>query len=421
MTPNGALASRMRKAGHTQSSLAQAVNDRVEENTGASGTVSDRTVRYWLTGKSVWPRRRLRDALEAEFGCTSAELGFVAPAPRSPEVEDPMRRRTALTAAALFVAGSLPQPAAAASRVGMADAERLEHAFTTLVADDNENGGSIGLESRATAFAHHATDLQTTGSPAPRVRARLYYLAALFTGTALWASIDARNPDRAQGHLDRAMTLASLAGSSEMRLRLLGHAASLSAQQGRFHDALAAAEAARLANACARDPLLRSLAVARLAVRHAELGNARAADRAFDTAATALSRSDPAQPRPAWVGFYDESELAGLWGLAMLDVGRPVEAEAHLHTALARLRPGYVRNRRYYTAHLALAQLRQGEADRACATIAPVLADQGGASLTARTGALIFDFTRELVSRAPDAACTRLWAEQYRYYQGSRT
>ena len=88
------------RAGAHPGRVGRAVNTHLRSH-GHEGTVSDRTVRNWLTGKTRWPHPRQREALEAVFGCTAEELGFGPPAgeyspPTSPE--DPVRRRNFLAA-----------------------------------------------------------------------------------------------------------------------------------------------------------------------------------------------------------------------------------------------------------------------------------------------------------------------------------
>ena len=101
-----------------------------------------------------------------------------------------MRRRTFNSAtASLSAAAMLPDiPSNGSTRVGMSDAARLERNFAELVAADNKGGAGIRLETRALAHAQHALDLQAVGRASARVRRRLYYLAAAFTGTAVWAA-----------------------------------------------------------------------------------------------------------------------------------------------------------------------------------------------------------------------------------------
>ncbi|MFJ5306269.1 helix-turn-helix domain-containing protein [Streptomyces sp. NPDC088350] len=75
MEGNASLINAMRESALKQAELAETVNDFLCAR-GDEGTVSDRTVRNWLTGKTRWPHPRQREALEAVFGCTAEELGF---------------------------------------------------------------------------------------------------------------------------------------------------------------------------------------------------------------------------------------------------------------------------------------------------------------------------------------------------------
>ncbi|MGW1039512.1 hypothetical protein [Streptomyces sp. NPDC002547] len=421
MTGNPHLAARLEKTGLTQADLADRLNKRIGTLTGQPGRLTDRHVRNWLTGKTRWPQRRQRVVLEEEFGTTAEELGFVPPAgrERAPS-EDPVRRRTFTNAtASLTAAAFLPAvPSNGSTRVGMSDADRLERNFADLVQADNQGGAGIRLETRALAHAQHALDLQAVGQASARVRRRLYYLAAAFTGTALWAAVEAQEPERAQGHLNKAMRLAGMAGSSEMQMRLWGHAALLSFQQQQMHDALAAAEAGRRSSVCRQDALFRSLASARLAGILSAVGEDAAALRTLAHAEKAYERADHGEQRPAWMSFFDCAELDGLGALVMARLGRHAESEARLHRTLTSLRPEFRRNRTYYTIHLALAQLAQGEADQAVATVLPLLPEKGEAPLAGRNGKLLRQFDRGLGQLAPGAGFVIEW--QSRFAEGEK-
>lgn len=326
-----------------------------------------------------------------------------------------MLRRTFTSATASITAAALlpSTPSNGSSRVGMSDADRLERNFAVLVDADNKGKSGIRLETRALAHAQHALDVQAIGHASSRVRSRLYYLAAAFTGTALWAAIEAHEPDRAQGHLNRAMTLAGLAGSSELKMRLWGHAALLSFHQKLRSDAVAAAEAGRRTRVSRHDSFFRSLANARLAGVLSAMGEDVAALRCLDNAERAYERADHHEERPAWVSFYDRAELDGLSALVMSDLGRHAESEAHLHRTLARLRPDYQRNRVYYSVHLALAQLAQGEAEQAVATALPLLPAPGEQSLGGRTSDLLRQFDRGLNQVASGTRSAVEWTDRY--------
>ena len=105
MEGNASLISAMGESALKQAELAEAVNDFLRAS-GVEGTVSDRTVRNWLTGKTRWPHPRQREALEAVFGCTAEELGFSPPTarPTTTEPETSVRRRDFLTGTAVVAA-----------------------------------------------------------------------------------------------------------------------------------------------------------------------------------------------------------------------------------------------------------------------------------------------------------------------------
>ncbi|MFF2405139.1 hypothetical protein [Streptomyces goshikiensis] len=427
MTDNVHLARHMSAAGLSRVELAKRLNVQIERLTGRPGTLQVRHIRNWLGGNTRWPHERQRRALEAEFGVSAEELGFVPPATSSarPESapEDPVDRRHFTAGAVALTAGTLLSvpDAAARPRVGMSDVDALELRFTELVAADNAAGGTLSLETRALAFAHHALERIKVGTASTRVKSRLYASAAAFTGTALWSAIDAREIERAERHFDRALRYARLAQDPVAELRLWSHQVLLSGQRpGGQSDALAAAEAGHRSAACRRDPLYRSLATARLARAQAQAGECTSALRSLDHARASLRKADRAAQRPSWIGFYDEAELNGLTALVMEDTGRHADAEAFLHMALTRLRPDLLRNRGYYSATLALSQLRQGEIERACATALTVLPEEAGDSLAGRTRTLLHIFHRELRTAAPNARSTAEWADRYTQAKGTQ-
>ncbi|MFE9659985.1 hypothetical protein [Streptomyces sp. NPDC005955] len=420
MTGNVLLAARMKAEGLKQHELADALNQRIASFTGRLGTLQDRHVRNWLTGKTKWPHARQRRALEEEFGCTAVELGFRRRQPRQAahrqaSVEESVKRRQfATSAGAISAVAALPGTASASTpRIGMTDVYRFESAFNQIVAADNARGGGVRLETRALSFAKLVTDVQANSTASQRVRQRLYYLAAAFTGSALWAAIEDQEPERANQHLDRATRLAGLSGNPDIQLRIWGHASMLATQTGNFSESLAACEAAKASPLCRRDPLYRSLTAARLASSQARTGERTQARRSLAVAAQAFEQADQQTSRAPWVAFYDRSELEGLSGLAMSDLGRHDQAEAHFHRALAHLRPGYERNRKYYTSHLALSQIRQGDVELAYTTASSVLPAHDEAPLTGRQRKLLTKFSHALATHAKDTDMAASWAERY--------
>jgi hypothetical protein len=113
------------------------------------------------------------------------------------------------------------------------------------------------------------------------------------------------------------------------------------------------------------------------------------------------------------MGFYTHGELHGLTGITHYRLGRADEAEFHAHQCLAALSTDQHRNRAYYTAQAALAQLGQGDLEQATATAAAVIPPPGTVP-TGRVPRLLGTFTSALNMKAPGAAITLEWNERAR-------
>lgn len=176
MEENTSLINAMRESALKQAELAEAVNDFLRAR-GDEGTVSDRTVRNWLTGKTRWPHPRQRAALEAVFGCTAEELGFSPPTATltTTEPESSVRRRNFLTGTAAAVAAPILDSRPAS--VGTSDVIRLRSGLDALMALDASRGGHEDLERSALAGADEALGKVGQAS-SQRIRQRLYSVAA---------------------------------------------------------------------------------------------------------------------------------------------------------------------------------------------------------------------------------------------------
>ncbi|MEU6059783.1 helix-turn-helix transcriptional regulator [Streptomyces sp. NPDC047097] len=403
MEGNDILRARMADGGLTQTELAEAVNADLRA-AGYEGTVSDRTVRNWLTGKSRWPHQRQRAALEAVFDCPVTELGF---APRGgcsssePPPEDPVHRRRFVSASAGAVLATAATPAhGARPRVGSGDVERLLAKFALIVASDHRHGGKLTIETQATALAAEAMALQARGTASQRVRGALYGCAASFTSSAMWAAIDGRRFDTAQRHFHRAASLAAMSGDSAIQFRIWSHAGSLYRHMDRPGDGLAANDVARRLPVARRDPLFASLGHARHAAILGLTGDARAVRQALGHAVDAFERADPQERRPLWMdGVRNRGEIEELALSAYLRLGRYEEAETHGHRSLALLHPSMRRDRTLVTARLAQAQLGQGAVELAVDTAMSITPE--AAELTPRVTETLDDFGRLLGHSAP--------------------
>jgi transcriptional regulator with XRE-family HTH domain len=412
---NASLISAMQEAGFKQAELAEAVNERLRAS-GYDGTVSDRTVRNWLTGKTRWPHPRQREALEAVFGCTAEELGFRPPAARPPasEPESPVRRRnflTATTGTAVAVVG--PVQDSRPTSVGTSDVIRLRSGLDALMALDAARGGHEGLERAALAGADEALD-KVKLAASQRIRQRLFSVAANYTATAAWAAIDGRQLDRAQARLDRALYLAGMAKDPVAELRVWNSYAMLARQRDQYTEAVDAGYAAQATTIARRDPFYGSLAHARTALAHANVGDRQAAIRSLGYAQEALEKAPQDEPRPSWVSFYGVAELTAIRAIVRDRIGDAPESEAASHQALAAIPKHFRRNRALATTRLALAQVHQREVEQSCTTAASVFELMSGNPLPGRMRSLLGDFYRDLITLAPDAAVAQEWGDRYR-------
>ncbi|MFI6546005.1 XRE family transcriptional regulator [Streptomyces prunicolor] len=414
MEGNASLISAMGESALKQAELAEAVNDFLRAG-GVEGTVSDRTVRNWLTGKTRWPHPRQREALEAVFGCTAEELGFSPPTarPTTTEPESSVRRRNFLTGTAVVAAAPILD--SRPTSVGTSDVIRLRSGLDALMAVDASRGGHEDLERSALAGADEA--LGKVGHAASqRIRQRLYSVAANYLSTAAWAAIDGRQLDRAQARLDRALYLAGMAKDPVVELRVWNSYAMLAHQRDSFTDAVDAGYAAQATAIARRDPFYGSLAHARTAVAHATVGDRQATIRSLGYAEEALGKATDDETRPSWVGFYGVAELTAMTAIARDRIGDSAEAEAEAasHKALSSIPVHFKRNRALATARLALTQVHQRDLDPACTSASEVFELMSGHPIPGRMRSLLGDFYRDLITLAPDASIAREWGDRYR-------
>ncbi|MFE3506224.1 XRE family transcriptional regulator [Kitasatospora sp. NPDC059160] len=414
MAVNEELWAAMRELGLTKAGLADAVNRETERLTGRFGRTSERTVTGWTSGRTGWPNTVQRVCIETVFDCPSEQLGFT-PRGKGPQhhPEQPVRRRTFLSTTAAAAAVVTAPGLAGRRRVGMSDVDALRARLDGLTALDDQVGGHAALERAALDGAGDAAVMQQRPA-SERVRRALATVEGAYLTTAAWSCVDAREFERAQRHLDRALTLAGLARDTALQLRVWNSTALMAYQQQHYPLALAAAQAAQACGITRRDPLYASLAHARAAVGHAGAGERQAALRSLGHAGDALHRADLTLPRPAWLAFYGAAELDGLASIVHDHLDEPEDAEGACHRSLARLPGQYRRNRAMVTTRLALAQLRQDEVEQACATAVRARELMAGAPLPGRLRSMQGDFHRGLLTAAPDSAAARQWGERIR-------
>lgn len=320
--------------------------------------------------------------------------------------------RRAFLAAATAAGISVTKPTAGGPRrLSSNDVEELKAELMAWTSTESLYGGTPELEQRAEDLTDRVINLQQRHNASARIRSELYTVAAAFSNSAMWAAIDGRRLESAEYHLDRTIRLAGLSGDPATEFRVWGHASVLFRQLKRPTDALAAAERSQASPITRRDPLFASLAMSRLAVNHAELGDDRSAMRYLDLSQKALDRADPNKHRPTWVGFYDQAELDHLAMVARMHLAQWPDAEKHAHRSLAYVRPGLKRNSALVRANLAVAQLGQRDLEQAIATAQSI---PEGMMRHARVRGLLDRFTLQVTTLAPRNSEARDWQARYR-------
>ncbi|WP_254709334.1 XRE family transcriptional regulator [Streptomyces lunaelactis] len=412
MGENRELAAALAESQMGQAELARRVNAEIEELTGQVGHVTDRDVRRWLTGETRWPQAKQRLCIGKVLGRSAIDLGFVPRSKNAPQAppEDPVHRRAFIVAATGTAVAATA--GASRSRLGQSDVHRFHAEHAEIIAQDQEVGGAQRVEHHAVELAMRIKSSLAGGAATSTwVRTKLYALASDVTCSAAFAAIDAQARTRARSHLDSAVTFAGLAGDSETQYHVWNHLAMVAGQRGDYAEVSAAADAAKSLSIAKKDPLYVSLAHMRSAHAHAGSRDRIAALRALTVAERTFGRH-AAVDRPPWIQFYDEAELDGLTSIVWLRLGEPDRAEYHLHRALGAIHPDRIRNRTYYTAHLSLAQARQGDLALACSTgdrAAELLAKVRGSKRTTDTLANVRKLVVSSGSREPSVLD---WAER---------
>ncbi|MFI5800132.1 XRE family transcriptional regulator [Streptomyces sp. NPDC051677] len=410
---NQKLEGRMTELGFSQAELARQVNAEIELLTGKPGNVTDADVRRWLRGATKWPQDRIRLSLERVLSAPAKDLGF-EPRKRSsaPPEDDPVHRRTFLTA----TSGSLLTVGTPGTgdhgRLGVNDVRRFHQEYVAILRYDDAGRGPRKVENLAVELASRIHSSLALSTASTRVTDMLHRLAAEVISSAAFASIDASAPQRARAHLDKALTFAGLSRDSEATYHVWNYIFMTSSQRENHAEAVAGAEVMKRSSIARRDPLYASLGHMRNANGLARLRRESEALRALKDAERSFARTSGQQQRPEWIRFYDSSEVDALSSFVWAALGDHGRAEYCLHRTLATIPDSMVRNRALYTAHLALTQARQEELELACETSRQaytMLPSSYGSQRTAKTLAATRQVLVASGSKAPEITA---WIEE---------
>ncbi|WP_425834165.1 XRE family transcriptional regulator [Streptomyces fractus] len=388
MYANVRLAARIEQLGFSQAGLARDINVAIERLTGSPGAVTDADVRRWLRYETKWPQDRIRLCIEEVLDASSEALGFIPRRKKShaPSKDGPVQRRAFVNAVG-GVSLSLAVPQTGPGRLGVNDVDRFHRDYISILRQDRVVGGTKRVENLAIELAMRVQSAVSTGTASSRVRDKLHRLAADAMAAAAFAALDASSPVRARTHLDKAMTLAGLSRDSSTIYRIWDHLMLASSMRENHAEAAASADVMKRSTAARSDPFFSSLGHMRNANALARLNQPADALRALALAEKNFGRSTQAGST-GWIKFYSPAEFDALSSYVWTAVGDHGRAEFCLHRTLSSVPHDMSRDRALFTAHLSLAQVRQGELELGCDTArkaSAVLVPGSGSRRTAKT------------------------------------
>ena len=303
---------------------------------------------------------------------------------RNHEENDDVHRRTFLSGGPAAVAtvlgldraappGSAPLTTVSlGTRVGVADARRVEEAVREIRLLDDVHGGD-SLFDRAGRVLRTAYQLLNCGSYGRGVEQRLQSAAGELAISVGWLAHDSGRLTDARSFYAEALATARMANDPALEAHSFCNSAFLARDAGRPREAVRAAQAAHQVALGLGSERLRSLLAMREAGGWAQLQDRDACRRSI-TLAQRLYAAGPAAADPEWMSFYGEAELAGLEAQCWSALGEWDRAAACARTAIELQQPHFVRNLALYTAELAHDQLGRGElaaaADSGCQAVA---------------------------------------------------
>ncbi|MFI0740173.1 XRE family transcriptional regulator [Streptomyces sp. NPDC021100] len=360
------VAARVRHGWHTQQEFADAY-ERHALALGERTVISVRQVRRWESGRSEWPNRDARRVLESMFGLPLEQLGFVRP-------------RASGTAAARVPAPSPEEvpirPVAEGTEVRRHSGRELVDCLGTALEKaarlDGRNGPGGVLPVALDLVRSVENTAREARTDIRRELLRLGSRAAEFTA---WLYHDNGAPARTVLYWhDRAIEWADLCGDGAMH----GYVLLRKAQATERTDP---ARMRDLAHAAVHGPWslpLRARAEAlQQEARALALGGAAPEDvaRMLDRAGEALDAAPPVTTVTCvgpLCGGYDLDRLMAQSAVCHREAGRPERAVVLLREHLA-TGAFALRDRAFFTAHLAGALAAAGHPDEAAATGLSVL------------------------------------------------
>jgi transcriptional regulator with XRE-family HTH domain len=302
-------------------------------------------------------------------------------------------------------------------RVGMSDVDRFRTTaklFTQL--DDRFGGG----HARQALIQYLSTDAERLlhGRFSDNVGSALFSATAEATLLAAWMTYDS-TPDSslAQRYFIQALALAQAGDDRLLGASILDAMSHQATYTGRFDEAANLAGAAMTGTQGIATPTLTAHFHTMEARALARLGDAKGCDRSLAEAVREFERRNP-DDDPAWIRYFDESELSAEFGHCLRDLGRATDAVQYASRSLVAVdETTFMRSDFFAMMVLADSYLDAGDREQACSIALNALA-AGEQIRSARCVKYLSEFHQRLttggISRSAvefneQAARSRLW------------
>jgi tetratricopeptide (TPR) repeat protein len=244
----------------------------------------------------------------------------------------------------------------------------------------------------------------------------MFAAAGEATQLAAWMAYDAGLHGLAQRYFIQALALADAADDRLLAASILDAMSHQASFLGRYREAAKMARAARLGAASVGVPILTAHFHVMEARALARIGDTGACDRAMGAAVDHFDLHTPGDG-PAWIGYFDTSELAAELGHCHRDLGRPDKAIEYATQALDAASGDYARSDFFVAMVLADAHLDRGDVDEGCRVASRAFAVGEGIE-SARCRSYVDEFRQRLLKHrtSPDVRAfvgsvreNRLW------------
>jgi transcriptional regulator with XRE-family HTH domain len=279
-------------------------------------------------------------------------------------------------------------------RVGAGDVARFRATVDMFAEMDNRFGGGHAREALIKYLSVDG-DRLLRGKYSDTIGRELFSAVAEATLLAAWMTYDsAPTSPLAQGYFIQALSLAQAGTDRLLGASILDAMSHQATFAGRFTDAANLARAARTGTRGIAPPTLTAHFHAMEARALARLGDAKACSAALSASVTEFERSN-AEDAPAWIQYFNESELSAEFGHCMRDLGRAPDAVRYADTSIKASKAAFGRSDFFVSLVLADAHLAAGDAEQACAVALEAIS-AGELIRSARCVSYLREFSKHL-------------------------